>query len=176
MQPFERIMQSCTVNIFGGPEGEVPEDIQMSMDSLDALIDKKLSVLVDNPETSFVGLAPGFETSCSRHDEQGNRMWRLLGEEFPDYETLDRVNTNSFVFPIPSPYFALRCFLEIRKSWVLRKEWAEADEIHKRSFCSCLGKWKHNSGNTLHHLANLTLEQVRSITRMAYNVVIQCIL
>lgn len=149
-QPLEAILSSSRIEVAGG-QAESPDEIRASIDSLDALIGK-LSSLAGAGQSQF-GISPSFDTRESK------AIWRGLGIAFPEYETLDTVNSTKQI-PVPSVDNALDYFQVIKTVWEKRLEWSTAEDDTK--FCACIGKYKHygRSKNVLQSLYNQVLEQL----------------
>ncbi|KAL3791285.1 hypothetical protein HJC23_000902 [Cyclotella cryptica] len=148
LQPLEAILSSSRVKFVGG-QAESPDEIKISIESLDALIGK-LSSLTG---TSQLGISPGFDTRESK------ATWRSLDYAFPEYETLDTINSTKQI-PVPSSDSALEYFQLIKLVWEKRLEWATSDSERRELFCDCFGKWTHYSGDVLRCLFNQVLEQL----------------
>ncbi|KAL7487018.1 hypothetical protein ACHAW6_015863 [Cyclotella cf. meneghiniana] len=148
LQPLEAILSSSIVKFVGG-QAESPDEIKISIESLDGLIGK-LSSLTG---TSQLGISPGFDTRDSK------AIWRSLDFTFPEYETLDTVNSTKQI-PVPSSDAALEYFQLIKLVWEKRLEWAMSDAEKRARFCDCFGKWSHYGGDVLRCLFNQVLEQL----------------
>lgn len=144
-QPLEGILNTTQVQIHENQQGDDPNDIRTSIESLDVLIG-----ILSNVEASWLGISPGFRTV-------GNTStWRNL-DAFSEYQTLDSVNSLPGVIPMPCTAVATRYFLQMKEAWQERFDWANS----KKNVCSCIGLWQHRRGhNVLLSLSNQIIEQL----------------
>ncbi len=144
-QPLEWILKMTSVQIHEKQQGEDPNDIKTSIESLDVLID-----ILSNVEASRMGISPGFRTVDSK------ATWRNL-DDFPEYQTLDSINSIPGLVPMPCTAVATQYFLQMKDAWQERLDWANS----KKTVCSCIGSWQHRRGNNvLLCLSNQIIEKL----------------
>ena len=166
-QPLADILAQNRV-VLGDPDATSVEEIDISISYLDRLIQAIEKAETEYPYSGGGGRAPGFFLKQGEDVSSDSTLlppvrqstaidkWASYGSS---YETL-AVDNHGLGGQIPQPTFTsvLRCFRDIREVWLDRRRWAVSGG--ERSFCSCIGEWRHSPNHTLIELVKQSLEQV----------------